>query len=362
MRSLIIVGALLVLGAASAEEADIVAELNLRPADAPVRDAEGWGPKGPIVVRVDSQERLAWLQQVAVNTTLIGVKNKAEALQAMPEATALIGMCSRELVKAAPDLHWIQLSSAGAESCIAETADINRDLLITNMQRATSPQIAEHVMGMLLSLTRGLVPHIRNQNSGKWTRGLVPMSERPELGGKTILLVGLGGIGTAVGQRAAAFGMRITAVRASTRPGPGFIAELGQPDQLLSFAARADVVVNSVPLTALTKGLFDAKFFAAMKPTAYFISVGRGKSVVTADLVTSLQTGEIAGAGLDVTDPEPLPTDHPLWQLPNVIITPHIAAGSDQTLERNFQVVRENLRRYVSGEPMLSVVNIERGY
>ena len=105
-----------------------------------------------------------------------------------------------------------------------------------------------------------------------------------------------------------------------------------------------------------------AEFFAAMRPTAYFINVGRGRSVVTADLVAALQAGELAGAGLDVTDPEPLPADHPLWRLPNVIITPHVAAGSDRTIERVFLVARENLRRYVDGEPMLSVVNVERGY
>jgi phosphoglycerate dehydrogenase-like enzyme len=108
--------------------------------------------------------------------------------------------------------------------------------------------------------------------------------------------------------------------------------------------------------------MFDAEFFAAMKPTAYFINVGRGKSVVTDDLMAALESGELAGAGLDVTDPEPLPTDHPLWRLPNVIITPHVAASSVQAVERLQAVVRENLRRYVAGEPMLSVVDVGRGY
>lgn len=359
---IVIAGALLVLGAGSAGAREIVTELDLRSADQAVRDTEGWGPKGPIVIRVDSPERLTWLQQVAGDTTLIGVGNEAQALKAMPRATALIGWCSRSLIETASSLHWIQLFSAGVESCIEQMSGTNRELLLTNMQRATSPQIAEHVMGMLLSLTRGLVPHIRNQTSGEWDPDLVPMASRPELGGRTLLLVGLGGIGTAVGQRAAAFGMRVIAVRASARPGPDFVAEVAQPDQLLSLTAEADVVVNSVPLTGQTEGLFDAGFFATMKPTAYFINVGRGRSVVTADLVASLRAGKLAGAGLDVTDPEPLPADHPLWKMSNVIITPHIAAGSDKTLERVFLVVRENLRRYVNGEPMLSVVNVERGY
>ena len=362
MRCWIMMGLLLAVGSMPATARDIVAELDLRPADAAVRDMNGWAPGGPIVVRVDSRERLDWLQQAAGDTPLIGVENEEQALEAMTTATALIGFCSRALIEGAESLHWIQIFSAGAENCIAKLGHMKRELLLTNMQRASSPQIAEHVMAILLSLARGLVPHIRNQDSGEWNPGLVPMADRPELGGRTVLLVGLGGIGTAVGERASALGMHVTAVRASGRPGPDFVAEVARPDQLLRLAAEADAVINSVPLTAQTEALFDAGFFAAMKPTAYFINVGRGRSVVTEALVAALQAGELAGAGLDVTDPEPLPADHPLWQMPNVIITPHVAAGSDRTIERVFLVVRENLRRYVNGEPMLSVVNVERGY
>jgi len=358
----VIVGTLLLITSASATAGDIVAELGLRAADEPVRNMAGWSPGGPIVVRVHSPERLAWLQESAGDMPLIGVSDATEALAAMPQATALIGLCSRELIEAAPNLYWIQIFSAGAENCIAALADANRELLLTNMQRVTSAQIAEHVMGMLLSFTRGLAPHIRQQTSGKWQPGLVPMNARPGLGGQTLLLVGLGGIGTAIAQRAHAFDMRITAVRASGRPGPDYVAEVATPDQLLHLAAKADFIINSVPITSDTEGIFDAKFFSTMKPTAYFFNVGRGRSVVTADLVAALRAGELAGAGLDVVDPEPLPADHPLWQMQNVIITPHISAGSGQAFDRIFLVVRENLQRYVNGEPMLSVVNQERGY
>lgn len=362
MRFRIIISALLTLTSASVAASDIVAELGLRAADAPVRNMKAWAPGGPIVVRVRSPERLAWLQDAAGDTPLIGVSSPGEALAAMPQATALIGFCSRELIDAAPNLHWIQIFSAGAEYCIEELADAQRDLLLTNMQRVTSAQIAEHVMGMLLNFTRGLVPHIRQQASGQWQPELVPMTARPGLGGQTMLLVGLGGIGTAVAERAYAFDMRITAIRASGRPGPDYVAEVAGPDQLLRLTADADVIVNSVPLTPDTEGLFDARFFAAMKPTAYFFNVGRGRTVVTADLVAALEAGELAGAGLDVVDPEPLPADHPLWQMSNVIITPHIAAGARGAFERVFLVLRENLRRYVEGEAMLSVVELERGY
>ncbi len=127
-------------------------------------------------------------------------------------------------------------------------------------------------------------------------------------------------------------------------------------------AAQADVIVNALPLTDATRGLFDNDFFDAAKRGAYFISVGRGESTVTDDLVAALQDGRLSAAGLDVTDPEPLPGDHELWRLPNVIITPHVAATTDQGRWRRWLVIRENLRRYVNGEPMLNVVDVARGY
>lgn len=341
---------------------DIAADLGLRAAEAPVSEDPAWGPDGPIVVRVFTPAQLERLEAVAGDAILIGVTNEDEALEYMADATALIGLCDRKLVKAAPKLHWIQIFSAGVDRCVDELSGASPGLLLTNMQRVSGPEIAEHVMGMLLGLTRGLVEYIRNQHTGEWAQDLVPMSKRPELGGRTMLIVGLGGIGTAVGQRAAGFDMRIIAVRASGRPGPEFVSEVGTPDRLLEMAAEADVVVNSAPLTPDTEDMFDADFFAALKPGAYFINVGRGRSVVTGALVAALETGRLAGAGLDVTEPEPLPPDHPLWQMPNVIVTPHVSAGSDRVRQRVAAVVRENLRRYVNGEPMLSVVNIDRGY
>jgi phosphoglycerate dehydrogenase-like enzyme len=180
--------------------------------------------------------------------------------------------------------------------------------------------------------------------------------------GKTMLVVGLGGIGSEVAKRAHALGMKVTATRASGRTGPQFVSYVGLPDELLKLASEADFVVNTAPLTAQTTGIFDAAFFAKMKPSAYFINVARGRSVVTSALVDALNSKKIAGAGLDVTDPEPLPPDHPLWKAPNVIITPHVANDSDLGYEAQVKVVQENLRRYLAGEKMLSVVDVSKGY
>jgi phosphoglycerate dehydrogenase-like enzyme len=183
-----------------------------------------------------------------------------------------------------------------------------------------------------------------------------------ELDGRTVLVVGLGGIGTQVARKAHGLGMRVLATRGSRREGPDYVEYVGLADETLTLAAQADIVVNTAPLTDATRGMFNQAFFAAMKPSAYFVSVGRGASTVTADLVAALNNGEIAGAGLDVTDPEPLPQGHPLWTAPRVLITPHTGGRSDRGRQRLFLLVQENLRRYVAGEPLYSVVDIERGY
>jgi len=348
--------------APSAGVADVVEQLGLREASAPVREDPRWAPQGPIVVRVDSAQTLASFHEIAGDVDVIGAKTEADALASIGRATALIGFCSAELLEAGPRLRWVQLYSAGAERCVPLPRIARGEVLLTNMQRVSSPQIAEHVVGLLLALTRGLGPYLTNQARGKWDPQVVPMGRRWEIGGRRMLVVGLGGIGTEVARRAHALGMQVSAIRASARPGPDFVSEVARPDKLLEQAARADVVVNSAPLTPETDGLFDAAFFDAMPKHGLFINVGRGASVVTEDLVAALTEGSIGGAGLDVTDPEPLPPAHPLWQARNVIITPHVAAGSDKVLTRLIAVARENLRRYLAGEPMLSVVDVDRGY
>ena len=285
-----------------------------------------------------------------------------QAVLAAPGAQGLIGFCSAEILEAGPDIQWVQLPYAGAERCVALSAIHERNILVTNAQRIYGPEIAEHVMAMILSFTRGLYRFIPAQSEGAWDRRLVPEERLWELEGKTLLVVGLGGIGTEVARLGAAMGMKVLATRNSRREGPEFVEYVGLADELPDLTHRADIVVNAAPLTPATVDLFDADFFSAMKPTAYFINVGRGGSVVTADLVEALEDGKLAGAGLDVTDPEPLPQGHPLWSMPNVIITPHVAARSDLRSERLWVVLRENLRRYVAGEPMLSVVDTARGY
>ncbi len=213
---------------------------------------------------------------------------------------------------------------------------------------------------MLLSLSRELRFYAREQEAARWTRA--GSGDAFALQGKTLLVVGLGGIGTEIARRGHGFGMRVIATRRSDTPGPDFVEQLGRSEDLLAMLPEADVVAIAVPLTTETESLFDAKVFAAMKPGAILINVARGKVVDTSALLDALRSGRLGGACLDVTEPEPLPSDHPLWREARVLITPHVASDAELTDERATALLRENLRRFGAGEPLLNVVDKRAGY
>jgi phosphoglycerate dehydrogenase-like enzyme len=275
-------------------------------------------------------------------------------------AEVLIARCTPRIILEAENLRWLQDSRHGVNSCmIPEIQD--KPFILTNAQHSSGPPMADHVIAMMTMLTRGLHNFYRVQPQGVW-------KERPiefpmlELSDKTMLIVGLGGVGVEVARRAHGLGMKVVGIRRSSREGPTFVEYVGLPDELYELAGRADVIVNALPLTNETRGLFDKTFFDAAKTGAYFITVGRGENTVTADLIAALKDGRITAAGLDVTDPEPLPVGHELWSLPNVIITPHVAATTDQGRWRRWTITLENLRRYVNGDKMLNVVDVALGY
>lgn len=341
--------------------AQLLGELDVPEADTPVREHPGWRP--PVRVLVGgggaTPERLAELQAVAPGVEIVPIRPGQAAQEAVATADALIGTCHPALLEAGTSLRWVQAFGAGVEDCLASPFIGERGILLTNVQRVLAPAMAEHVMALALSLARQLPAYRDHQRDGLWRRAGGP---EVTLQGRTMLVVGLGGVGTEVAERAHAFGMTVTAIRNSDRPGPPTVSRVGQSAALHDFLREADVVVNTLPLTDETRHMFDARAFAAMKPGAWFINVGRGATVVTADLTQALEAGHVGAAALDVTDPEPLPSDHPLWRMPNVIITPHVAPNSEVNIDSRWALFRENLRRYVAGEPMLSVVDTSRGY
>jgi phosphoglycerate dehydrogenase-like enzyme len=350
--------------AVAAEPGGMLAGLGLRESAVASRDLAGYAPLQKVVVRsLFGSDAAAPLKAVAPGVEIVAVATVEEAVAAVPGAQALIGFCDQAIFEAADELHWVQVYFAGVENCVSQPAMAGGGLVLSNGQRLSSPTIAEHTMAMTYSLVRGLDVYHGQQTERRWAPNTVPsLLEFGGLENRTMLVVGLGGIGSQVARRAHALGMRVVATRNSSRSGPDYVDYVGLADELLKLAAEADVVVNAAPLTPSTEGLFDADFFKAMKPGAYFVSVGRGRSTVTADLIAALESGAIAGAALDVTDPEPLPADHPLWQAPRLLITPHMSAMSAATVQRIGALVVENLRRYQAGEPLLSVVDIERGY
>jgi phosphoglycerate dehydrogenase-like enzyme len=339
--------------------AQLIEKLGLHVAPQPVRERPGWRAPRIVLVSADLHELMPQLQRAAPHVKLVEVPPGSG--RDVAAADAAIGrLCSAQLLGEAKRLQWIQWPAAGVERCVQQPLLHERHLLLTNLQRTMAGSMAEHVLGMMLVLSRHLDYFLRQQQQAHWVGDDAP--QLADLEGKTVLVVGLGGIGTEVARRAHAFGMRVTATRASDRSGPDFVSYVGLPDELTKLAKDADFIVNCAPLTPQTTGIFNQAFFAGLKPGAIFISVARGQSTVTADLVAALNSGKLGGAGLDVVDPEPLPADSPLWRAPNVIITPHVSANSPLADELRNQVLVENLRRYVAGEPMLSVVDIERGY
>jgi phosphoglycerate dehydrogenase-like enzyme len=338
--------------------------LGLRESATASRDLPGWKRPDKIVVRsLFGQDVIGPLQDVAPGVELVSVATVAEATQEISNAQALIGFCQQEIFSAADSLHWVQVYFAGVENCVSLPGIQGGQLLLSNGQRLSSPTIGDHAIALTYALVRGLDTYHSEQVQGKWAPQAVTSTQNfRELSGRTMLVVGLGGIGTQVAQRAHALGMRILATRGSRREGPDYVEYVGLANEAIKLAPQADVVVNAAPLTDSTRGMFNKAFFEAMKPSAYFVSVGRGQSTVTTDLISALQHNQIAGAGLDVTDPEPLPPDHPLWTTPRVIITPHVAMRSAETYARIWALVVENVRRYIEGEPLLSVVDVKRGY
>lgn len=294
---------------------------------------------------------------VAVTPSQIGAEIADANALITPKLTA-------ELLHAAPKLQWAQILNAGVEDAIPLVK--GTDVTLTNLKVVLGPEVADHAMALLLALTRGLYQTIPAR---KWE---IPsnVSRITELDGKTCVILGFGGVGTQIAARAAGFGMNIIAIdpkdlpQYATRNAPPFslLKQMVKPDQLDTVLPQADVLFVTVPETPATKGMIGAKQFSELKQGAYFIAVSRG-TVYSADaLVESLANKHLSGAGLDATDPEPLPTDSPLWKFENVLITSHIAGASDQSGTRVFDLLRQNIRLFAEGKPLINTVDKVKGY
>jgi phosphoglycerate dehydrogenase-like enzyme len=340
--------------------AQLIEQARISESDVAVRELPRWNGAHKILVW-DIGIDISDMTSAAPGVEFVLVESAAGAMQHASSVDAIIGFCAPELVAAASKLVWVQIYWAGAERCLSVEAIADGTVVMSNMQKMSSPVIAEHAIAMMMALSRNLPQFVNLMGDGEWSAGKAATDGMMPIAGKKLLVAGLGGIGTEVARLGAALGMKVSGTRNSSRSGPDFMEYVGLSHELNDLAATADVIVNALPATAATMDMFDAEFFSSVKAGAIFINVGRGKTVVTDDLLAALESGRISGAGLDVTAPEPLPADSPLWQRNDVIITPHVSSSGGE-LERHAVLLRENLRRYISGEPLLNVVDPKKGY
>jgi phosphoglycerate dehydrogenase-like enzyme len=343
---------------------EVVKEMGLVESATALRDTKGW--KAPKKIVLTGMGPIEELQAAAPGVKFVLVNGAEQMAREVVDADAIGSgdnvVCDERVLAAAKKLRWVAVYSAGVEECLGKPELKKPGVYVTNMRAIAGPVMAEHTIALAYALARSLQVSVGNQATGKgWSRNFAG-SQPQSLTGKTMLVVGLGGIGLEVAKRANALGMKVIATRNSSREGPSYVSYVGLSDELPTLIAQADVVVSALPLVPATTNLFDAAMFGRMKKTAYFINVGRGGSVVTNDLVAALNNGTIAGAGLDVTEPEPLPTDHPLWKARNIIITPHMSAQSDLGQNARAAIYREQVRRFAAGDKLLSVVDFSKGY
>ncbi len=342
-------------------------EYTVKPSTTPISDHPGWRKPQKVVVLAPDfvrQQRTdfeAWLQEAAGDATVVLAANQREFIDESKDADVALGRCFG-LTEQHTRLRWVQRYGVGVERCLANPTVLQDRVVLTNGRGLSGPYIAEHVITMAMMLSHGMLKQYKNQQAKNWDSRFLPPGTVKPVWKKTMLVVGLGGIGSKVAEKAHGLGMRVNAIRNSRRQGPDYVDYVGLSHELQDLAAKADFVVNTLPLTDDTQYIYNKAFFNNIKPGAFFINVGRGRSVVTADLMEALENGTLAGAGLDVVDPEPLPRNHELWALDNVIITPHNSGRSGYNSPSLMIFVRENLRRYTAGEPLLNVVDKKKGY
>jgi phosphoglycerate dehydrogenase-like enzyme len=262
----------------------------------------------------------------------------------------------RSVWDAAASLRWIQTASAGVDRLLFPGL-VGSDVVVTNARGVFDEPIAEWVLAAILAFSTELANSVRDTVAHRWEHRT---TERVE--GKRLLVVGPGPIGRAAGRLARGVGMSVEAVGTRVRDAEEPFARISGPESFSEALGRADYVLDAMPLTKETRHAFDAGAFAAMKPSSRFLNVGRGGTVDTDALVAALREGRIAGAALDVFEEEPLPEGHPLWSLPNVVVSPHMAGDVADWEERVVEVFLDNLSRFAEGRPLRNVIDKERGF
>ena len=302
-----------------------------------------------------------WLdhyEAVSPRIQAVAATTPEDLMREVVDTEVVIGRLPREAFLVAKQLRWVQSNGVGFETMLYPEM-IESDVVITNAAGALDTPMAEHAFALILSFTRGIVIQDRVRKERTWARDLISPSQ---IEGKTVCVLGLGSIGRGVARRLHAFGVEVVAVDAQVTEPPEGVARVVKPEGMLDALAGADFVVVALPLTERTRGLVNAACFDRMKETAYLVNIGRGPIVNEADLIEALKAGKIAGAGLDVFEQEPLPESSPLWDMPNVVMAPHMGGRSTEGQQNLRKIFCENLRRYAAGEPLMNIVDKRQGF
>jgi phosphoglycerate dehydrogenase-like enzyme len=287
---------------------------------------------------------------------IVVAEDAAAAATAIGHADAAFGTLPPSLLARATRLRWLQAPQAAPPAGYYYPELVAHPVVVTNFREIFNDHISAHILAFVLAFARGLHYYFPQQLRREWKKP--PEDEGVvALPGSTALIVGLGGIGAETARLLAAFGVRVLAVDARRTDTPDSVSECHPPAALDSLLPQADFVILTVPHTPATEGFFDAGKFAAMRRSAFFINIGRGMTTRLDDLVAALGTGTIAGAALDVYEQEPLPAAHPLWTMPNVLMTPHMAGYGPHLNERRFQIIAGNCQAFAAGRQLRNVVD-----
>lgn len=291
---------------------------------------------------------------------VVHASSAEEALPHAPDAEVILGRFEKEVCAAAPNLRWVQSFSTGMDKFLFPEMAERDEVALSNMAGLYAPQGAEHAWALLLALTRQIPQFLDNMQEHKWGGGTPVV----EITGSTLGVIGMGGFGQEMVKRAAGYDMTVIAIDPVRTDAPAGVDELkpSSDENLRSLLERSDVVMLACPRTPETYHLISTAQLAQMKPSAYLINVTRGGIIDEAALVEALQNGEIAGAGLDVVESEPLAADSPLWDAPNLILTPHRAGASQHRPGVVFEFFKAQLERYLKGEPVRNVIDKRRGF
>ena len=302
----------------------------------------------------------AWgrrLAEAVPDARVIVAEDAEVAAREIVDAEAAFGWLGKDLLAKARKLRWLQAPQAAPAAGYYYPELIAHPLAVTNFREIFNDHIGAHILAFVLAFARGLHVFIPQQLRREWKKSPAESGDVVHLPEATALVVGVGGIGSEAARLLAAFGVTVLATDARRTTPPAGVTELHRPEALDALLPRADFVILTVPHTPETEGFFGRARFQRMKPSAFFINIGRGMTTKLDDLVAALQAGEIAGAALDVFEQEPLPSEHPLWTMPNVLLTPHMAGYGPYLNDRRYQIITDNCRAFLDGKPLRNVVD-----